>query len=195
MDQEGRIGLFEQTTALLSGHFILTSGLHAQNYVAKRRLYTHPFKVSSLCREIAERFKDEGVEAVVSPAVGGVALSQWVAYHLTELTGRFVFAVFAEKVGDKKEFSFSEGCGDFLVGKRVLVVDDVLTSGGSIDAVRKAVTDAGGIVIGVGVLWLRGEGKVEMDVPFFALITKTFPAWKPEDCPLCAKNIPFTKLK
>ena len=196
MNETKRIELFEQTTALLSGHFVLASGLHADKYVAKRRFYTHPLKVSRLCREIAERFKDDNVEAVVSPAVGGVALSQWVVYHLTELTGREVLAVFAEKVGEsKKEFGFSEGCGDFLAGKRVLITDDILTTGGSIDAVRKAATDAGGVVIGVGILWLRAKEKVEMDIPFFALINKTFPVWTPAECPLCARNVPLDKLK
>lgn len=196
MNEAERIGLFEQTTALLSGHFRLTSGLHADKCVAKRRLYTHPLKVSRLCQKIAERFENDNVEVVVSPAVGGVALSQWVAYHLTELAGREVLAVFAEKVGEsKKEFGFLEGCGDFLVGKRVLITDDILTTGGSIDAVRKAVTDRGGIVIGVGILWSRAKEKVEMDIPFFALVSKTLPVWTPEECPLCVQNIPLEKLK
>ncbi|MFH1780550.1 MAG: phosphoribosyltransferase family protein [Candidatus Nealsonbacteria bacterium] len=194
MNQEARIMIFKETTALLSGHFSLTSGLHTPNYVAKRRLYTRPLKVSGLCYEVAEHFKHDNVEVVVSPAVGGVALSQWVAAHLTDLTGREVLAVFADKVGDKKEFTFSEGCGEFLVGKRVLVVDDVLTTGGSIEAVYKVVQDVGGILMGASVLWLRGKMEI-IDVPFFALITKNFPTFKPEECPLCANHIPFDKLK
>jgi len=195
MNETERIKLFEEATALLSGHFLLASGLHADKYVAKRRLYVYPLKVKRLCQEIAEYFKDSNVEAVVSPAVGGVALSQWVAFSLAELTGREVLAVFAEKVGDKKEFGFSEGCGDFLADKRTLIVDDVLTTGGSIDAVRKAVTEARGVVIAVGILWLRAKEKAEMDVPFFSLIVKAFPAWKPGECPLCVQNIPFNQLK
>ncbi len=199
MNQNERIKLFEETTALLTGHFILTSGLHAKNYVAKRRLYTRPLKVGALCLEIAEHFMDADVEAVASPAVGGVALSQWVAYHLTRLLGRDIIADFCEKVevpgGTTKAFGFSEGCGEFLADKRVLVVDDVLTTGGSLDGARQAVVNAKGNVIGAGVLWLRTEGKTEMDIPFFPLITKAFPAWAPKDCQLCAENVPFTKLK
>ena len=194
MNESERIALFEQTSALLSGHFLLTSGLHADKYIAKRRLYTHPLKVSALCREIAERFQYQEVEAVVSPAVGGVALSQWVAAHLTELTDCEVLAVFAEKIGDdKKDFGFSEGCGEFLAGKRVLIVDDILTTGGSIDAVRNAVTSAGGTVMGASVLWLRSA--VKIDIPFFALIEKTFPTLVSAVCPQCVQSTPFDKLK
>lgn len=195
MDQEGRIGLFEQTTALLSGHFVLTSGRHADRYVAKRRLYSSPFRVNKLCFEIANHSYNEEAEAVVSPAVGGVALSQWVAFHLSDLLDREIPAVFVEK--DEKnpgEFKFSEGCGDFITGKRVLLVDDVLTTGGSIEAARRAIVKAGGTVIAVSVLWQRCEN-IELDVPFYALIHKVFPTWAPEECPLCAKGVPFNKLK
>lgn len=197
MNEEERIKRFEDTTALLSGHFILSSGLHADKYIAKRRLYTSPLKVSDLCREIALAFKDAKAEAVVSPAVGGVALSQWVAYHLTVQSGysRHILAVFAEKIGhDQKEFGFSERCGEFLAGKRVLVVDDILTTGGSIEAVIGAVKNSGGIIMGAGVLWLRGE-EPDLGIPFSALIRKTFPTWRPDECPLCARNVPFDKLK
>ncbi|MDO8663792.1 MAG: phosphoribosyltransferase family protein, partial [Candidatus Wildermuthbacteria bacterium] len=196
MNEIERIERFERTTALLDGHFLLTSGLHAIKYIAKRRLYTHPLLVSELCREIAEHFQGDNIEAVVSPAVGGVALSQWVATHLTGLSGRTVLSVFAEKIGDSKVFGFSEGCGEFLTGQRVLIVDDILTTGGSIEAVIKAVMDAGGIPIGVAVLWLRSE-EPSLGLPFFALIGKKFSNYKPgpETCPGCAKNIPFYRLK
>lgn len=197
MNEAERIKRFEDTTALLSGHFVLSSGLHADKYIAKRRLYTSPEKVSDLCRETAFIFKDAKAEVVVSPAVGGVALSQWVAYHLTLQSGysRNILAVFAEKTGhDQKEFGFSEGCGEFIANKRVLVVDDILTTGGSIEAVIRAVKGLGGVAIGAGVLWLRGD-EPNLDIPFSALIKKTFPVWKPEDCPLCMRDVPFNKLK
>ncbi|OGZ20409.1 MAG: hypothetical protein A2654_00525 [Candidatus Nealsonbacteria bacterium RIFCSPHIGHO2_01_FULL_43_31] len=193
MNQEERIELFRQTTAFLSGHFLLHSGLHADKYVAKRRLYSSPRKVKELCLEITKHFRDLEVQAVASPAVGGVALSQWVGIHFADLLGREVPAVFVEKDEDNpREFKFSEGCGDFIVGKKTLLVDDVLTTGGSIEAARRAIIKAGGTVIAVAVLWQRCE-KIELDVPFYALIHKVFPSWAPPECPLCAKNIPLIK--
>lgn len=189
MKEEEALEIFAETASVASGHFLLASGKHADRYVNKDGVYPYTTKLAKLCEGIAENFKNDNIEVVVSPVVGGVALSQWIANHLTRMTGREVMAVYAEKA-EGGEFALRRGYDKIVAGKRVLVADDVLTTGGSIEGIIRAVKSVGGEVIGVGILWDRGGIQLE-GVKFVSLINIKFPAWIPEECPLCAQKVPI----
>jgi len=147
-----------------------------------------------LCRAIAEHFADDGIEVVIAPAIGGVILSQWIAYHLSEITGREVFGVYAEKAEIGDTFFIRRGYDKFVAGKRVLVAEDVLNTGGTAKKVIEAVRAIGGFVIGLGVLCNRGGVKPQdLGNPskLFALINVKLERWDEADCPSCAQNVPI----
>ena len=184
--------ILNQAGAVITGsHIVYTSGWHGEAYVNKDAVYPHTREVSKLCRAIAERFAKSGVEAVIAPAVGGVILSQWVAHHLTELTGREVLGLYAEKEGDS--FRIKRGYDRLVTGRKVLVVEDVLTTGGSVKKVVEAVRSAGGNVIAAAALCNRG-GVTKTDlgeVPeLCALVNLRLDSWEEEECPLCARKVP-----
>lgn len=189
MKEAEALQIFLDTGALVDGHFLLSSGLHAGRYVAKELVYPHTTKLNSLCGAVADRFRYDDIEAVVSPVVGGVALSQWTANHLTRMKGQEVQAFWVEKTSFKS-FALLRRYAQLVAGKKVLIVDDVLTTGHSVEAVRRAVESCGASVMGIGVLWLRGE--INLIMPkFFSLINCRFPVWKASECPLCAQGIPI----
>jgi orotate phosphoribosyltransferase len=150
-DKEAK-SLLEQAGALIEGHFVGTNGNHLSLYVAKDRATIHTVIVSRLCYGIAERFYDDRIEAVVAPAVGGIPLSQWTAHHLTQASSSCVdvLALYAEPDGDN--WVLKRGFNEDVKGKRVLVVEDTLTTGGSARRTVEAVEKCGGIVVGLGVL-------------------------------------------
>jgi len=175
--------LLRQVGAILDGHFLLASGRHSPLYVEKFRLLEQPPQTEELCRRIADHFRPQSVQLVAAPTTGGIILSYEVAHQLG------VRGIFAEKV--KEERRFGRG---FRVApsERTLVVDDVLTTGGSIREVIEAVRAEGGQPIGVGVLVDRTSGRTDFGLPFFACLTLDFPAYDPADCPLCARQIALT---
>ena len=134
------------------------------------------------------------MQVVIAPAIGGVILSQWVAHHLTELTGTEVLGVYAEKTGDGDAFDIRRGYAELVNGKKVLVVEDVLTTGGSAKKVVEATRAAGGEPIGLGAMCNRGSVTSQdvANVPeLFALVNIKMMAWDEADCPLCAQNTPI----
>lgn len=176
--------------ALLQGHFVLTSGKHAEQYVNKDALYPHTAETSQLCRDIAG-FADPGTQMVAAPAIGGVILSQWVAHHLSVLLGSDILAVYAEP-GPNDTLVFKRGYDLLIPQKRILVVEDVLTTGGSAKKVVDAVRALQGEVVGVGVLSNRGGVTAEQlgNVPWLhALTTIPMESWTAEDCPLCKEGM------
>ncbi|MBI2124012.1 MAG: phosphoribosyltransferase [Candidatus Wildermuthbacteria bacterium] len=178
--------------ALLQGHFVLTSGRHAGAYVNKDALYPHIMETSKLCREMAG-FADPGTQVVAAPAIGGVILSQWVSHHLGVLLGTEVLAVYAEP-GPDDTLVFKRGYDQLIPGKRVLVIEDVLTTGGSAKKVVDAVRALGGDVLGVCVLSNRGGVTVEQlgNVPFLHALTNIpMESWTAEECPLCKEGVPI----
>jgi len=185
----GKVG-----AVIADSHIVYTSGKHGTAYVNKDAVYPHTKETSDLCRAIAEQFVDDGVEVVIAPAIGGVILSQWTAYHLSEITGREVFGVYAEKVENGDAFVIKRGYDKLIVGKNVLVVEDVLTTGGSAKKVIEVTRALGGNIIGLGVLCNRG-GITPQDVvdppKFFALVNVKLDAWDEAECPLCTKNVPI----
>lgn len=177
--------IFRQSGAILKGHFLLNSGVHSPIYWEKFRVLQYPNYTEQLCRMIADYFREQRIQIVAGPATGGIILAFEVARQLG------IRGIFAEKEATG-ERTFGRGFS-INSGERVLVVDDVLTTGSSIREVMAAVTRQEGIVIGIGVLVDRSEQKVEFSIPLFSCyrsITKTYP---PDDCPLCAAQIPLVK--
>ena len=176
--------IFEESGALLKGHFLLTSGLHSPIYWEKFRVLQFPHYTGQLCGMIADHFRGEEIQVVAGPTTGGIILSYEVARQLG------VRSVFAEKEGEERAFrrGFS-----ISAGERVLIVDDILTTGGSIREVIAAVNKLGGKIIGIGVLVDRSEQDQEFGIPLFSCHRAITTTYKPEDCPLCAAKIPLVK--
>ncbi len=177
--------IFEKSGAILKGHFLLTSGLHSPVYWEKMRVLQHPAYVEQLCRVIAEHFRGQEIQLVAGPTTGGIILAFEVARQLGKR------AAFAEKEANG-ERSFRRG-SSIASGERVLVVDDVLTKGGSIREVMAAVARQEGVVAGIGILVDRSEQGIDFGVPLFSCHRTVVQNYAPEDCPLCAAGIPLVK--
>ena len=176
--------IFQKSGAILNGHFLLASGLHSPIYWEKFQVLQYPNYTEQLCRMIATHFQKQDVQVVAGPTTGGIILAYEVARQLG------VRGIFAEKEGNirafRRGFSISSG-------ERVLIVDDILTTGSSIAEVMAAVTKQDGIVIGIGVLVDRCEPGIEFGVPLFSCLRSVTPTYAPPDCPLCADQIPLLK--
>lgn len=178
---------------ITNNHFVYTSGKHGSAYVNKDTLYPHTKETSLLCEEIARVFSSDPVDAVIGPAFGGIILSQWVAYHLSQIVGKEIPGVYAEKAQTPEGFAVTRGYDAFIRGKNVLIVEDILTTGGSARKVVDLIRLLGGNVIGLGVICNRGGVTAHDvgDVPkFIALCNVSLEAWDEKDCQLCAHNIP-----
>lgn len=190
------LSVLHRVGALLTGHFVGTSGKHLQHYVNKDAVYPHTEETSALCLAIAQEFSSDkdNVEVVIGPEKGAIILSQWTAYHLTMISGLETLSVYAEKAPDGDGFVIKRSYDKLVTGKNVLVVEDVLTTGGSAKKVIEAVRAIGGKVIGLGVLCNRGGITPAnlADVPkLFALANVSLESWAPDECPLCDKGIPI----
>lgn len=156
---------------LLNDHFVLTSGKHSDGYINKDALYPHTQQTSQVGKLFAEKCKDVDIDTVAGPALGGIILSQWIAYHLSQMKGKEVAGVYAEKTPDKS-FVFTRGYDKYIKGKKVLVVEDLTATGGSVKKIADVVRAAGGNVVAVGVMVNRDPEHVNsemMGAPFFAL--------------------------
>lgn len=186
------LALFGSVGAVATGgHYVYAGGDHGAVYIKKRLIFAHPDRIDFLCRMIAEEFCGCDVDAVIGPMTGGAVLSRGVARHLVFLQDRSVHAVYAEKSPDGKYFSIPREDRGFISGMRVLVVDDILTTGGSVRKTVDAVRAAGGDVVGVGALWNRGAvtPRDVGGVPIvFSLINVSIPQWNEASCPLCREN-------
>jgi orotate phosphoribosyltransferase len=176
--------MFREAGAVMEGHFLLTSGLHSPTYWEKFRILEQPHYTERLCRMIATHFQDQHVQMVAGPTTGGVIISYEVAKQLG------LRSIFAEREGTTRVFRRGF---EIKPGERVLVVDDILTTGGSIREVISEVKRKGGQLIGVGVLVDRSEGAVDFGVPLFSCYRTLVPTYKPEECPLCRKGISLSK--
>ena len=184
MTQEDAAALLREVGALMDGHFLLTSGRHSPVYVEKFRLLESPPHTERLCSLIAERFRGDSPELVAGPTTGGIILSYEVARQLG-LRG-----IFAERAAEGPGREFGRGV-QVRPGQRTLVVDDVLTTGGSVIDVIDALRRAGGEPIGVGVLVDRSGGSTDFGVPFHACLTLDLPSYDPDACPLCESGAPL----
>jgi|DewCreStandDraft_4_1066084.scaffolds.fasta_scaffold93873_2 orotate phosphoribosyltransferase len=184
MTNEEALALFQQSGALLTGHFLLSSGLHSGEYLEKFRLVENPRLLEPMIAVLAERFAQESVEAVVGPTTAGIILAYEVARHLG------VQARYAEKVEGVRQFRRGQVLAK---GTRVLVVDDILTTGGAVRECLELVEQIGARVVGVGVLGDRSGGTVDLGTRLEALLRVHPATYRPEDCPLCAEGVPLVK--
>jgi orotate phosphoribosyltransferase len=195
--QKNVLATLERYGAVITdSHIVYTSGKHGSAYINKDAVYPYPHIISHLCELIAEYFASYHVEVeiVVAPAVGGVILSNRIAEHLYSLTNFRVLGVYAEKSEDNETFIIKRGYDKLIPGRRVLVVEDVLTTGGSVKKVVEAVRNLGGEVVGVGAICNRGGVKPEDigNVPkLFSLVNVNLDAWDEAECPLCKQGVPI----
>lgn len=178
---------------LVDDHFVYTSGQHGSVYVNKDALYPHTRETSLVGKMIASRFVEMGVEVVVAPALGGIILSQWTANHLSKLTGREVLGIYTEKTVDKGQ-DFTRGYDKLVDGKKVLVVEDITTTGGSLMKTIQSVKMAGGKVVAACSMINRDPNGVTSNmfgVPFSALGEFRTEAFDVDSCPLCLAKIPI----
>lgn len=173
----------EQRGALLRGHFQYASGRHGDIYFEKFRILQWPDLTGELCKKIADFFSGR-VNLVAGPTTGGIIMSYETARHLG------LRSIMAERKDDAPGREFKRGF-EIGPGDRVLVVDDVLTTGGSIREVLNAVRARGAEVAGVGVLVDRTGGQVDFGVPFFASLTVTVASWAPDECQQCKEGVPL----
>ena len=186
---ESALASLREVGAVLEGHFQYASGRHGPLYVEKFRLLERPEVTARLCAQIAQRFADAQIELVVGPTTGGILL----AHETARALGVPMF--FAER-GEQGGRVFERGF-KFRPGQRTLVVDDVLTTGGSLRDTIEAVRVAGGEPVGVGIIVDRTNGAAAPDgkldgLPFFACIALDVPSYAPDECPLCAAGVPLT---
>ncbi len=181
---EKALEMFRESGALLNGHFRLTSGLHSPSYFQCALVLQHPAYSEYLAAQIANRFRSSRIDLVIAPAIGGIVVGQEVGRQLQVRT------IFAErKDGEmqiRRGFSVTPGA-------RVLVCEDVVTTGGSVKEVIDQVIQQGGIIAGVGYIVDRSNGKVTFGVDRFAVVQLETVAYSPDDCPLCQKQIPIVK--
>lgn len=185
MNEKEVYDLLVNTGAILDGHYCLTSGLHSPHYVEKFNVLQLPHETEKLCKAIAEHFKDANIETVVGPVTGGIIL----AHETGKALG--TRAIFTERVEGKMTFRRGFNLHE---GERVLIVEDVVTTGGSVREVIDVVKEFGGVPVAVTMLVDRSGGKATFEgVPNFALLHMDVETYEPENCPLCAKGIPLTK--
>ena len=181
-DRDAR-SAFDSAGAFLRGHFVYTSGRHGADYLEKFRILEDPQVTTELAGLIVERFRTLQPELVAGPTTGGILLAYEVARQLG------VDAVYVER-GEMGGRVLRRGF-EISPGTRVLLVDDVVTTGGSLLETEACIAQAGGVVIGIGVLADRTAGRVAPDVAFYACLTVDFPSYAPDACPLCASGIPI----
>ena len=173
--------------ALKEGHFLLASGRHSGQYVEKFDLLRRPRETSAACSAIASRFAHDRIDVVVGPTTGGILL----AFETARLLG--VEAAYAERPADGNPGrEFRRGTA-LSPGARVLVVDDILTTGGSIRETLEALAAHPVEVAGIAVLVDRSGGRARCEPEVVAVATLEFPTWEPTDCPLCARRIPLVR--
>ena len=175
---------FRRTQALLEGHFVLTSGLHSPNYLQCALVMQHPAEAEAFARAIAENYGPKEVETVVAPAIGGIIIGWEVARALG------VRSIWTER--ENGRMTLRRG---FTVrpGERCLVVEDVITTGGSTLETIETLRAAGAGVVGAASIIDRSGGKADVGVPRTALATLDVPALSPSACPLCASGVPAVK--
>lgn len=184
--------IFETAGAIRHGHFELSSGLHSATYVQCALVLQYPRFAETLGRALAALFFDAGIEAVVSPALGGVIIGQEVARGLPEPASRHsvpeagVPALFVER--DASGTMVMRRGFSLRPDQRVLVVEDVWTTGGSTQEAIQVVQEAGGCVVAVAALIDRSGGKIDFPVKAQALLDLPMASYEPEDCPLCREG-------
>ena len=177
---------FEQAGAIQKGHFKLTSGVHSDTYIQCAQVMQHPEFMHNLCSELGKKFKGDDIDVIVGPAIGGIIM----AHVMARVLGPWVRAIFTERENGKMTLRRSF---EINQGEKVLVVEDITTTGSSVREVVDIVKSREGKVVGVGVLIDRSGGKVDFGIKTEKLLTVDIKTYLPEECPLCKKGIPVVK--
>lgn len=177
--QEQVLEIFARTGVLLEGHFRLTSGLHAAKYLQCAQLLQYPHEAGPLCEQLASYFKDAGATVVAGPATGGIIL----AYEVAKALG--VKNIFGER--ENGVMTFRRGF-KLEPTDKVLVLEDVVTTGGSVKELIACVKEAGAEVVGVASLVNRSGGRVDFGVPFKSLVNLDITTYQPEECQMCKEG-------
>ena len=178
------IKIFEDTGALLHGHFRLTSGKHSDTYFQCAKVLQHPEHCERICSELSGFFKEFSIDTVIAPAIGGIVVAQELGRQLRKKS------IWAER--EDKSLTLRRG---FVIepGEKCLVCEDVVTTGGSVFEVMDIVKNHGGEVVGVAYIVDRSNGKISFGVPQKSVISLDVIAYEYNNCPLCEKNIPVIK--
>ena len=185
MSEKDILKIFKSEKALLSGHFLLSSGLHSPEYMQCATLFQKPWIGQTLCQALAKKLKGLKVDAVIGPALGGMLVSYEMGRALK------IRSIFAERVDGtfvlRRGFTLKKG-------EKVLVVEDVVTTGKSIYEVIEVVKQSGAKVVAVASIVDRSAGVAIFESPFFSLLAITIKTYKPEACPLCREGrVPVVK--
>lgn len=184
MKKEELIQVFKENEAMLEGHFLLTSGRHSERYLQCAQVLKDPRVAERLAKKLAAIIPDKKIDIVIGPAIGGITLAYEAARQLGAL------ALFAERENGvmtlRRGFKIPRGA-------RVLVVEDVITTGGSVLEVARVIEDLGANVVGIASLVDRSNGQVDLGYPLYSLLPLEVISYSPEECPLCKQGIPFVK--
>lgn len=184
MTKEEIIQIYKENGAMLEGHFLLTSGRHSDRYLQSALVLRDPRTVEILARELVSRIPAENIDIVIGPAIGGITLAYEVARQVGAL------ALFAER--ENGQMTLRRGFS-IPAGAKVLVVEDVITTGGSVLEVIELVKAAGAEVVGAASLVDRSNGQVNLGYPYYSLLPMEVVSWDTADCPLCKKGTPAIK--
>jgi orotate phosphoribosyltransferase len=184
MEPRELLKLLQETGAMLDGHFLLTSGRHSNVYIEKFRILEHPRALDDVCRAMSETVQNQNVELVLGAAVGGILISGGVGRYLD------VKHIFSERVDGKMElrrgFSITKG-------QRIIIVEDIITTGGSVFELIQLAKDYEAEIVYVVNLVDRSSGEVNFSVPTTALLTIPSESWEREDCPQCQQGVAITQ--
>ncbi len=183
---ENYLELFEKLGVIMNGHFLLTSGKHSPTFLQCSQLMQHPEHTERVVKDLAEKFEDTEAEVIVGPAMGGIILS----YEMARQLG--LRAIYAEKCENGMEFrrGFNE-----KPGTKVLVIEDAVSTGGSVRNVMDACKKANLEVVGVAIIVDRSNGEVKLHKNQHSLITLDIPSYDPKECPMCKDEMELISPK
>jgi len=184
LNQDDVLRIFKLCGAFWEGHFVYSSGLHGDTYIQCARVSQFPEYNELFCEDLARRFQGRSIDVVLGPAVGGIIISYELARQLKAK------AVFAERVEGK--MTLRRGL-EIEKGEKVLLVEDVITTGGTVKELIPLVEGHGGVIAGAAAFVNRNPRRVKFDFPLETLLSLTINDYLPEECPLCKQGIPFDK--
>jgi len=185
MTREEIIAMLKEANVLLEGHFLLTSGRHSDKYMQCANIFQDAKYSVPLCAELVEQYKNDNVELVIGPAIGAIQMSYEVGKQLG------VRNIFAERENGamalRRGFTIEKG-------QRVLIVEDVVTTGGSVKEVMELVKECGGEIVGIGSIVDRTGGKIEFGVPYRSAFSMDITSYEADECPICKEGkLPLVK--
>jgi orotate phosphoribosyltransferase len=185
MDRQEAYQIFESTGALQTGHFLLTSGLHSPQYFQCALVLQYPKYLELLCKDIIEfYYEEEEFDLVIAPAIGGLMVGQELA---RQLGVRFIFT---ER--EKGKMILRRGF-NIAPHEKILIAEDVITTGGSVKEVIEIVERVKGYPVGIGTIVDRSDGQVKFDIPLYASVQVKSVTYSADKCPLCMQKIPLVK--